>query len=213
MLTDQEMKRMCVKPHSYILPLIVALLLSCKGPVCCRVLPIGEMREGDLAFRCGQGIISRVVTSAEDNCVYSHVGVLVKTNGEWKIVHAVPGEHEYKGDFDRVRINAPEEFFASGKAFRGCLIHTGLSDSTAIHTISKKAVEAAENRLEFDNEYDCGDSSKTYCTEFVWRLYKDCGIDLSEGRRKSLNTFYIKGEIILPEHLLQYSENKIYYNY
>lgn len=203
-----------MKPHFCILLLAAALLLSCKEPACGgRVLPISEMREGDLAFRCGQGIFSRAVTSAEDSCVYSHVGVLVKADGKWKIVHAVPGEREGGDDYDRVRMNDPEEFFANGKAFRGCLVHTGLSDSTAARTISEKAVEAAENRVEFDKGYDCGDSSKVYCTEFVWRLYKDCGIDLSEGRRKSLNTFYVKGEVILPEHLLKYSKNEIYYSY
>lgn len=69
------------------------------------------MREGDLAFRCGRGVFSRAVMSAEEEPLYSHVGVLVKEEGTWKVVHAVPGESEFSGDFDRVKAEALDGFF------------------------------------------------------------------------------------------------------
>ena len=51
--------------------------------------PWDELTEGDLAFRCGRGLFSRVVTATEDDGLYSHVGIVVREEGKWKIVHAV----------------------------------------------------------------------------------------------------------------------------
>ena len=195
----------------------VTLLLFCSlfFFVACQVkrtggLPFDEMAEGDLAFRCGRGIFSRIVTTAEEEGVYSHIGLVVRDNGKWKVAHAVPGEHEFKGDFDRVKLEEIETFFAPDRAFRGCLVRTGVKIPDRL---PEKAVRAARDSVEFDSDYDCDDPSKVYCTEFVWRLFMDEGVDLSEGRRTSVNVIGISGDIILPEHILHYSGNTQYYHF
>ena len=173
-------------------------------------LPLGEIAEGDLAFRCGRGLFSRIVTTAEEEGVYSHIGLVVKDEGRWKVAHAVPGEREFKGDFDRVKLEDIETFFAPGRAFRGCLVRTGINIPDRLPA---KAITAARDSVEFDGDYDLLDSTKVYCTEFVWRLFMDEGVELSEGRRTSVNVIGISGDIILPEHILHYSKNKLYYQF
>lgn len=177
------------------------------------LFPYNEIAEGDLAFRCGQGVISRAVTAVEDNGTYSHIGIVVKNEGEWSVVHAVPGERENMGDFDRVKIEDLNVFFSPNRAIKGCLVHTNVLDTALLLAICQKAITSVRDSVRFDNDYDLDDSTKVYCTEFVWRLYNDCGVDISEGRRRFIDAFHIKGELILPEHIYAYKNNKAYYNF
>lgn len=197
----------------YLLLIAGLLSVSCKRKPEVRHFPTREMMEGDLAFRCGRGVFSRAVTAAEDKGIYSHVGVVVREGDTWKIVHAVPGEREGRDDFDRVKKEDIAVFFAPGRAFRGCLVHTGLTDSTAVGKIRADALSLVRDSVRFDHNYDLSDSSELYCTELVWLLYMRVGKDLSEGRRRSVHAISIDGPVLLPEHLLEYSGNNEYYGF
>ena len=175
-----------------------------------RVIPEDGIEEGDLAFRCGRGVFSRIVTSAEEEGVYSHMGVVVRDEGRWKVAHAVPAEPDYKGDFDRVKLEDIEVFFAPDRAWSGCLVRPGVRDP---ERMCADAIRAARDSVAFDGDYDLSDSSKVYCTEFVWRLYLHDGTDLSEGRRRHINVLGVNGDVILPEHLLKYNNLEPYYKF
>lgn len=198
---------------------IILLLVTAAHLACCQSprpdvnIPFDLAEEGDLAFRCGRGVFSRAVTTAENEGIYSHVGILLKDGERWVVVHAVPGERESDGDFDRVKAESTDIFFCGERAKRGCLVHTGLRDSAAIAKIRSAALGAARDSLRFDNDYNLYDSTEVYCTEFVWRLYRTAGIDLSEGRCRYVNMFHIHGDCLLPEHILAYSNNNKYYNF
>ena len=192
----------------------MALLSGCREKEPERVFPVEEMREGDLAFRCGAGVFSRAVTTVEEEGVYSHVGILLKDDeGAWAVVHAVPGETEFRGDFDRVKKERLGVFFSPERARRGCLVHTGLADSLKVENLRRTALGMARDSVRFDGDYDLSDSTRLYCTELVWRLYRREGVDLSEGRRKAVNALHIHGECLLPEHLLKYENNVVYHQF
>lgn len=196
--------------------LMLALATGCgrsSGEAQTAALPYGGMRTGDLAFRCGRGVFSRAVTSAEGSGIYSHVGLLVNDGGQWKVVHAVPREREFSGDFDRVKAESVEVFFGGDRAKSGCLVHTGLTDGGKIETMKVTALQWARDSIPFDDAYDLADSTRLYCTELVWRLYRDAGIDLSQERRRRIHLFSIDGDCLLPEHLYQYTANEIYYHF
>ncbi len=177
------------------------------------LLPVTDLQEGDLAFRCGQGFFSHAVTSAEEDPQYSHVGLLVREGDAWMVVHAVPAEPDFAGDFDRVKADSLTVFFSPGRAVRGCLVHTGLEDSLKLSCLREWALGLARDSVRFDASFSLADSSRLYCTELVWRLYRRCGTDLSEGRRRNLDVFRIHGECLLPEHLYVYSGNNVYFKY
>lgn len=192
-----------------LLAAVLLLALGCareKG----RELPLEKIEEGDLAFRCGRGVFSRIVTTAEEEGVYSHVGIVVCDEGRWKVAHAVPAEPEYKGDFDRVKLEDIEVFFSPDRACSGCLVRPGVRDP---ERMCAEAIRAARDSVAFDGSYDLEDTSKVYCTEFVWRLYLQDGTDLSEGRRRHINVLGVRGDVILPEHLLEYKDMKPYYKF
>lgn len=200
--------------YSPLIWMVVSLLgWACQPAAPERAFPLGEMEEGDLAFRCGYGVFSRAVTAAEEEGVYSHVGIIVRENGRWRVIHAVPGEKESKEDFDRVKIEDLELFYSGKRALKGCLVHTGLRDSALVSSLCHQATQAARDSVRFDHNYLLEDSTEVYCTEFVWRLYRQCQIDLSEGRRRSVHAFHIHGDVLLPEHLLAYSGNDVYFSY
>lgn len=203
-----------MRARNFILTVLCGvILLGCKDKPVTPVLPFGEMREGDLAFRCGEGVFSRAVTAVEEEGMYSHVGVLARDDGEWKVVHAVPGEKESARDFERVKEERLEQFFAPARARKGCLIHVeGLSPDQAWE-IGRAALRFARDSVHFDSRYDLQDSSRVYCTELVWRLYRRCGIDLSEGRRRYIKALGVQADCILPEHLYAYSGNERYYSF
>ena len=171
------------------------------------------MLEGDLAFRCGRGVFSRAVTAAESDGIYSHVGILFKDGADWVVVHAVPGEKEFAGDFDRVKAEPTGIFFSNARAKRGCLVHTGLRDSATVAKIKTAALGAARDSVRFDNNYNLADSAEVYCTEFIWRLYRSAGIDLAQGRSRYVHMFHINGGCLLPEHLLEYTDNQKYFTF
>lgn len=193
--------------------LALVLFSGCREAEAPRVFPEGEMQEGDLAFRCGMGVFSRAVTTVEDEGVYSHVGILLKDGEDWFVVHAVPGETEFRGDFDRVKKEPLAVFYGPRRAKRGCLVHTGLDDSLKVENLRRTALQMARDSVAFDGDYDLTDSARVYCTELVWRLYRREGIDLSEGRRQRVNALQIHGDCLLPEHLLKYRNNVIYHHF
>lgn len=44
-----------------------------------------NLREGDLLFRRGIGVLGRAVTAADEEGLFSHVGIAVKVEGKWML--------------------------------------------------------------------------------------------------------------------------------
>ena len=93
---------------------LAVVLVSCEERVGERsILPDDfTLRAGDVVFRRGEGITSRVVLATDANGNYSHVGIVVDSAGSKMIVHAVPGEPDFDGDADRVKMDTPGRFFS-----------------------------------------------------------------------------------------------------
>ena len=71
------------------------------------------LQTGDVVFRLGGGAMSHAVAYIDRDGAYSHVGIVVDSAGKKMIVHAVPGEPDFDGDPDRVKMDTPERFFSS----------------------------------------------------------------------------------------------------
>ena len=192
---------------------LICILLVCALAGCsarqegeCGI-PQEQLRTGDLAFRCGYGIMSRAVTSVEDEGIYSHVGIVVRDGGRWKIVHSVPAEG---GGESVAKAEDIDLFFLPERARRGCLVHTGVRDTLQL---AELALRYAMDSVRFDHRYDLADSSEVYCTELVWRVYRRVGMDLTQGRRRHVDIMFVRGEVILPEHIKEYTDNQEYYHF
>ena len=137
------------------------------------------VREGDLVFRCGYGMESKVVTSLSRG-VYSHVGMLHHDSvGGWMVVHVVPGEHSKEEGVDRVKCEPVDSFFSVEKACAGCSYRIECPDSVAI-IAAEYALRKVSEGVEFDHDYDTADTTRLYCTELIWRAYLSAGLNLVE---------------------------------
>ncbi|KAA6349667.1 hypothetical protein EZS27_002905 [termite gut metagenome] len=175
-------------------------------------LPDSLFCEGDIVFRRGTGLISRMVLTTDKRGSYSHVGILVKDENQWKIVHAVPGEPNFKGDPDRVKMEDIKDFLSWEKAKAGIVMR--MKDNEAGHIrAAKNAIRLFHSNILFDHDYNLQDSSKMYCTELIDYVFKQEGIDLTEGRRTQINVPGLSGAYILPNDILQNKQLSLIYYY
>ena len=150
----------------------------------------------------GTGITSRIVLAADREGSYSHVGILKKENGKWHVIHAVPGEPDFKGDADRVKMETIEHFFEAGKAIRGAVMRVS-KDSTVACKAAKNALNLFLKRVPFDHSYNLNDTTEMYCTELIDYVYRKEGVDLPEGRISSINIPGLRGDYLLPNDIVQ----------
>lgn len=161
-----------------------------------------QLEEGDLAFRGGTSIESELVKFADERGLYSHVGIVVKIDSVWKIVHAVPGESSETGGVECIKMDSPEVFFGKDRASCGCFARY---DTTYLvrQKSAQEAIRWYEKGILFDNAYLLSDTTKLYCTQLVHLAYKCQGIDLSQGRRSNFPLG--KEQVILPS---DFTKNK-----
>ncbi|EKU92025.1 YiiX/YebB-like N1pC/P60 family cysteine hydrolase [Bacteroides oleiciplenus] len=165
-------------------------------------LPQALLRDGDIAFRRGTGIASRVVLAADREGSYSHTGILKKKKGQWYVIHAVPGEPDFKDDPDRVKMEPIETFFKKRKVVNGAIMRVQ-EDSIAACRAAIHAERLYDAHVLFDHDYDLADTTKMYCTEFIDFVYKKEGIDLPEGRISHVNIPGFRGDYLLPNDIAQ----------
>ena len=140
--------------------------------------------------------------AADSEGRYSHTGILKKERGAWYVIHAVPGEPDFKGDADRIKMEPVERFFDAGKAARGAVMHVQ-ADSALACRAARSALGLFRKHLLFDHDYDLNDTTEMYCTELIDYVYRKEGIDLSEGRTTSVNIPGMSGDYLMPNDIAQ----------
>ena len=173
---------MTTKKSINILLFLLALLpivIGCggiDGERC--IMPAGSsLQTGDVVFRRGGGFTSHAVLLADRNGHYSHCGIVVDSAGVKMIVHSVPGEPDFEGDEDRVKMDRPEWFFSNQFANAGEICRP--KDSLVAKQAAEYALRAYHRHTLFDHDYDSADTTKLYCTELVVRAYEAAGIRLT----------------------------------
>ncbi len=202
-----------MKPAMYVLRcvtcvLIIGLLLACNREDKRNTIlpPDIVLQAGDVVFRQGIGATSRVVRMADDNGVYSHVGLVVDMGDSLMIIHAVPGEPDYEGDYDRVKINTPEQFYSLQYAASGEVRRLHNADAAIIECATYYAKQAYKHGVAFDHNYDDEDTTKLYCCELIERAFLLSGFSISDNKRHDLfcpGIGYIS--CILPSDILRSS--------
>lgn len=194
--------------------LILLAIAACSGE--CGILPeeslpYDSLREGDLVFRRGRNMTSNIVV-AKDSYSYSHIGLVHKSDSGWHVIHAVNDEYDFNGDFDRVKMERIEKFFAPERASAGAIAHSFICDSIA-HKITIQALKHVKDSTRFDNDFILEDTNELYCTELIHYLYKSVGVDITEGRRTPTGLFGFPDEVIFPSDILCNKKLHIYFVY
>ena len=166
------------------------------------LLPSGlQLHAGDVVLRLGNSVASHAVTALDSKGEYSHTGIVVDSCGVMMVVHAVPDEPDYEGDPDRVKMETPEEFFATSRALSGEILRP--TDSVAASRAAAAALETYHRHTLFDHRYDDHDTVSMYCTELVTHAYRQAGVELVGEERHHISTPWMDVQCFFPSDLLR----------
>ncbi len=141
-------------------------------------------RDGDLVFRKGKGFFSRFFAEAGSRAVeYSHVGLVTLIDGEVQVIHTEASELTGRG---RAKREPLEDFLSDENAFSGDLFRLRGITGTQEATVVRAASGFVEQETPFDADFDLASRDRLYCTELVWRAYREAGLDVP-GERDSLS--------------------------
>ncbi len=160
-----------------------------------------SLQAGDLVFRRGESIASRVVLRMDEQSAYSHVGIVVMHDGRPMVAHAVP-EGEDQGARNGMRLDRLEHFLGRSMATRGAVVRRSGITAADRARISAAALALVEAALPFDAAYQLSDPHRLYCTEFVWRVFDDAGVPIVAALT-SVSLPFVREPVLLPSGLLQ----------
>lgn len=159
-----------------------------------------SLKEGDVVFRRGGGFTSHAVLIADKGGAYSHVGIVVDSAGVLMVVHAVPGEPDYEGDEDRVKMEIPAGFFDKMRADKGAVYRP--TDSIAARQAARQAMMTYRRRALFDHDYDDSDTTAMYCTELVVHAYSKSRSPLKGLDHHHLHLVGFEADCVLPSDVM-----------
>ena len=178
-------------------------------------IDLSEVRfeEGDIVFRRGIGTKSNMVSHADKKGIYSHVGIVVKQDSVFMVIHITPGERENGDTEDRIKIELPEHFFSFKRAQLGAMIR--LKDSLEYGvSAAREAHQLLQKGILFDHDYSLENSDKMYCTELIWQAYLSAGKDITQGRRSRIeNMPLFSGTYIFPSDIFDNDEFTLIYKF
>lgn len=174
-----------------------ALALSAAPVNDCTPLILTGLQTGDIVFRQGGSWISEAVRMADRQSDYSHAGIVCIHDRNAFVVHAQPAEGlNGHGGVLEVPI---EEFFSVHAASRMAVLRVRQN----LEPAAARAARAAHGYLRrpFDTALDLSSGSSLYCTELIWRCYRDAGVDLLQGRVSRVAAPMFDIQVILPSDL------------
>lgn len=159
-----------------------------------------RIEAGDLIFRCGTGFAGRVVTSLDEEGLYSHVGIVVGDREAWQVVHSVPYEPAFEGDYDRVKCEPLRAFVGRYPTAEIGHFRPNVAQES-LQRIVQHALRLSKKGIAFDHKYDLNDTTCLYCTEMIDYLFGLEGYTISEGRRTEVSFPSLAGSYIFPSDL------------
>jgi len=160
-----------------------------------------QLQNGDLIFRRGISIESQIVLLSDGNSDYSHVGIICIKNKKPFVIHSVPGENDE--EYELIKMESVDVFLRKDKATRFAVFR--LEDT--LMNITAMASDFAYNcylrKYCFDNQYDLLSDKKLYCTELIWKAYKNAGLDIVQNRLHDINFIVINKKMIMPSSITE----------
>ncbi len=151
-----------------ILSLLVAMMVlpvwggsKKAGPV----VPDYDLREGDIVFQGNPGAQSDAIRDATGS-PFTHCGVVFRHEGRWHVVEAV----------QPVRTTPLDQWI--GRSLPGTYRAYRLKQELEAGGVEKARAWAGR---QLGKDYDLKfrwDEGALYCSEFVWKLYREGGIEL-----------------------------------
>jgi len=133
---------------------------------------IDSLRDGDIILRHGYGLVSDgIVETLNSDIDISHCAILTKdTNNQFLIIHSVS---QSLSDYDGVQSQDLKSFIKDSKENSVIVVRYRFKPGDDSSMIGKKAKFYLAKKVPFDMDFDLKDSSKIYCAELLWKIFKD----------------------------------------
>ena len=157
---------------------------------------------GDLISRKGHGIFSDIFSSiGKGESPYSHVGIINKINNEVFVIHTEANEITGIGF-------AKEDCLIDfiNNASSAALYRVKRVSSNKRQSIVLNALRYVRDKIPFDTDFDLSSDNKLYCTELVYKAFRDSGLNILGSPsiiRVSLFGSQINKKVITIEQLLE----------
>lgn len=159
------------------------------------LLSTDHLLDGDLVFRTGRDLASRLVLAQGETERFSHVGVVLRERLGPVVVHALPADGATLGGV----IVEPLASFASSEN----AVDFG---AYRIRSITSPARQQIRDYLlrqlgkPFDDEFKLSDDREMYCTELALKSLTAAGIDVS-GSLPPLQVMMLPEPVVPPDYL------------
>jgi len=128
-----------------------------------------KLAPGDIIIRKGGGPLSyQLMEISKEN--YSHCGVIVKENNQWKVIQSIAESDG--GGFDGVQIT-PIQDFVKFTADSALFICRPIIDLAKNEAIVKRAFYYLEKKIPFDHRFSLTDHARFYCSELLLHIFHD----------------------------------------
>lgn len=162
-------------------------------------IDLAALRDGDLVFRRGRDLTSRLVLSQSEQASYSHVGMVVIRDGAPWVIHAMPEED---GDPGGVLLEEWAAFASPENAAMLGVRHPVLNEG---QRMSARAHAFAQVGKPFDDDFALSTPDSIYCTELaVDALGAALGRDGAQIVSGTPITLF-EEPVVLPDDLLAWS--------
>ncbi|WP_448380345.1 YiiX/YebB-like N1pC/P60 family cysteine hydrolase [Gloeomargarita sp.] len=158
----------------------------------------GQLSDGDLIFRTGSDIISRAVLTQSHAARFAHVGIILKSESELVVVHALPGDHRSPGG---VVLEPLRTFAAQDKAIAIGFYRVKHINSNIRNHVRNYSL--AQVGKPFDYRFLLSDDQQLYCTELVVKAFAEAGINLTTSLPKL--RIMLMPEPVFPPDTLRHS--------
>jgi hypothetical protein len=161
-----------------------------------------EFAPGDLIFRRGRSLVSRAVLAVDGGSEYSHVGLISIVDGKAWVLHAIPPEEPaQKGGVIAEPLSV---FLAPEKATAAGLYRVRTAGAAA--AAERVAWGFVRAHIPFDSAFDLSTPNELYCTEMVWRAYREGGIDLAPPVPGRQEKYLLPGRLLQSPYLRRIQE-------
>lgn len=132
------------------------------------------IKDGDIILRQGQGFVSNLILKTlNEELPLSHVGIITTDSlGGLNVIHSVSST---LSDFDGVQIQNLKLFVKESVPNSVVIVryHQVNNIPESAIEISKQAKIFLGQQIPFDHSFDYTDSTHFFCTELIWRVYKE----------------------------------------
>jgi uncharacterized protein YycO len=130
-----------------------------------------KIKDGDIILRHGYGMVSDMIADFLNNTQdVSHCAIITQNDTGFSVVHSVS---QSLSDYDGVQTQDLKTFIRDSKKNSVIVLRYKNSKDICPSPVSKYAKYYLKKKVPFDHSFDITDTSEFYCTELIWKVFKD----------------------------------------